>query len=116
MSKYRVTKKEMKERYGKALIDIGNGTLQSMLTYCPPQAYSTRAEGWACDYYEIDGICLCDGYDPVGKKLFTYDEREAFEKAARNILDREWEYEKRKPLLDNLIADFVGTAKTKLKM
>lgn len=90
---------------------IGNGNLQYMLNYVRPFAYSTRAEGWACDYYDVgNGIVLCDGYAPIGKKV-NFDIMDAFDKKAKEIWEEfHWDDpEKCQKMLKNLIADFVGT-------
>ena len=31
-------------------------------------AYSSRAEGWACDYYTIDNVLISTGYAPLEAK------------------------------------------------
>lgn len=116
MGKYETTKKAIYEKYGKANVySIGNCNLQNMLNYEYPFAYSTRVEGWACDYYDVGkGIILCDGYDPIGKKV-SFDTMRLFDEKAREILD-EFRYDgdgKAKQMLTNLIADFVGTIKGK---
>lgn len=111
MSKYKATRKEIKERYD--VYSIGNGNLQYLLNYKYPFAYSTRAEGWACDYYDVGkGIVLCDGYAPIGKKI-KFDTMSMFDQKAKEILD-EFRYDgdgKAEQMLNNLIADFVGTIK-----
>lgn len=114
MGKCRATRKEIKNRYGSANVySIGNCKLQHLLTYLDPFAYSTRAEGWACDYYDIGkGIVLSDGYAPIGKKV-DFDLMRLFDEKARQIWD-EYHYtnpDKAKWMIGNLIADFIGTIK-----
>lgn len=111
MGKYKITRREIKERY--EVYCIGYGNLQYLLKYISPFAYSTRAEGWACDYYYVDkGVVLCDGYAPIGKKV-NFDTMRFFDEKAREI----WEeyhyadYEKCEQLITNLLADFIRTIK-----
>lgn len=114
MGKYRTTRKAIKETYGAANVySVGYANLQHMLKYINPFAYSTRAEGWACDYYDIGkGVVLSDGYAPIGKKI-DYDVMRLFDDKAREIWD-ELHYtdsEKCEKLIGNLVADFIGTIK-----
>ena len=68
MEKYKVTKKVIRQSYDK-ILSIGYCDLQHLLKYETPFAYSTRAEGWACDYYNIDGVIISTGYAPIGKNI-----------------------------------------------
>lgn len=68
--------------------DCGYCALQTVLNYEQPFAYSVRREGWACDYYNIDGIVVSTGYAPHGKKEIPYEVCEKYEKLAMNK-DRE---------------------------
>ena len=112
--KDKITRKKVRETYGNANIySIGNCNLQYLLKYLSPFAYSTRVEGWACDYYDVGkGIILCDGYAPIGKKV-DFDTMRFFDEKAREI----WEeyhytdYEKCERLITNMLADFIGTIK-----
>ena len=79
-----------------------------------PNYYSTRVEGWACDYYEIDGLCICEGYSPVGKQIMSYDECKSFRDSAERI-GKFTPYNKELDELANLLKDFVATIKEKLK-
>lgn len=89
MAKYKATRQDIKSRYN--VLAVGDGRADRLLTYETPFAYSTRAEGWACDYYLIDAdndIVISTGYAPTGKKincntLRIYDEK------ARIIRDNE---------------------------
>ena len=109
--KYKTTRKEIKERYD--VYCIGNGNLQFLLKYITPFGYSTRAEGWACDYYDVGkGIVLCDGYAPIGKKV-NFDTMRFFDEKAKEIWEEYYytDYEKCEQLITNLLADFIGTIK-----
>jgi hypothetical protein len=54
--------------------------LQTLLVHEIPWAYSVRREGWACDYYDIDGVIISTGYTPHGKKRIPYEICRKYEK------------------------------------
>ena len=112
--KIKVTRKYMKETYGNANIYcIGYCNLQHLLRFEEPFAYSTRAEGWACDYYELPGnVIISTGYAPIGKDV-NYNIQRQFDDAAREILCNEYSIDNSRERLNNLIADFVGVIKAK---
>ena len=84
--KFKTTKKAMKEIYYR-ILSVPYCELQSLLNYEEPIAYSTRAEGWACDYYYIDGVLISTGYSTIGSKntKCDYDMMQEYEKQARVI-------------------------------
>jgi hypothetical protein len=63
MNKIKTTKKEMRQNH--FILGVGYCTMQNLLYYYEPVAYSVRLEGWACDYYDIDGIIISMGYSPL---------------------------------------------------
>jgi hypothetical protein len=72
MVKLKATKKEMREGY-YYILSVGYCDMQSLLRERQPFAYSSRAEGWACDYYEIDGVLISEGYAPLSNKNMKCD-------------------------------------------
>ena len=117
--KYKTTKKEMRNMYGKNLVYVPSGTMQIFDWILSPNSYSTRVEGWACDYYELGSICISEGDSPVGKRAMDYEECLPFRKATDDFYDRyvrgEITADERKQLLQNLLNDFVGTIEGKLE-
>lgn len=110
MSKYRTTKKAMKESYDK-IICASYCSLQNLLRFQEPFAYSTRAEGWACDYYDVDGILISTGYSPLDKKgrtKSTYDICRKYDEAAREI-ESNWSlsYEEQKEKVNSLLMEYI---------
>lgn len=112
--KYKIGKREMCRN--NVVINIGNGNLQNLLRGKSPEAYSTRIEGWACDYYRIPrNIVLCDGYDTCGRNIITSEEREFWDKKAERIWNNyDLSSETQHKLVDNLLADFAGTIEGRL--
>ena len=87
--KSKFTRKEIKENYN-IILEVGYCNLQNLLKYKEPFGYSTRAEGWACDYYELNnGVCVSTGYAPIGKgKQVSKEVFKKYDDKARKLLDR----------------------------
>ena len=81
--KAKVTKKEIIKRFENVLI-VHSWELQNLLYFISPFAYATRAEGWACDFYEIGNFCLSSGDSPAGTKQ-NRDLEKIFEAKAKKI-------------------------------
>ena len=113
--KARISKREMQRAYGKRLINIGNGVMSSVFRFKPANYYSVRREGWACDYWEIDGLCFCDGDAPIGNELMVYAERKEWADAADRIMNERIDYEAKVKKVNHLLKDFIGTCKTRLE-
>ncbi len=109
MSKYRTAKKAMKESYDK-IICVGYCNLQSLLRFQEPFAYSIRAEGWACDYYDIDGVLISTGYAPIDSRRTksTYDICRKYNDAALKICnDYSLSYEEQREKVNNLLMEYI---------
>jgi len=65
--KFKATKKLMNQNYYRVM-SVGYCHAQHLLWYEEPIAYSTRAKGWACDYYDVDGVLISTGYAPLSSK------------------------------------------------
>ena len=72
MIKLKATKKEMREGY-YYILSVNYCSMQSLLREQRPFAYSTRAEGWACDYYEVNDVLISEGYAPLTSKNMKKD-------------------------------------------
>lgn len=113
MSKYRTTKKAIMKEYYNYIIGTGYCNLQYLLRYHEPFAYSTRVEGWACDYYEIDGVLISTGYSPIDSKRTkaSYDMIHNYNESARKIANN---YElietEKKEQIDCLLSTFINEA------
>ena len=93
-------KKDIKEGYYK-IIRVGYCNMQNLLAYKSAFAYSTRVEGWACDYYDIGGICISTGYSPIGNLQLDDNLTREYEQKASGQSD-ERRSELLKELLDTL--------------
>lgn len=105
--KFKATKKEMREGY-YTIIQASN--IDMLLRYNSPIAYSTRAEGWACDYYDIGGILISTGYAPLkgrGSKT-NYEIETQYNNQARAIQENyDTTYEDRKEATQKLLREYV---------
>lgn len=107
--KLRATKKEIKNGYNK-IVKIGYCQAQTLLSNSEPFAYSTRAEGWACDYYNVDGVCISTGYAPIESKNTTanYDTIKKYELKAQNICNNHnGHWDEKKQLITELLKKFI---------
>lgn len=107
--KFKVTKKEMKSNYNR-IIKVGYCNAQFLLKYIEPIAYSTRAEGWACDYYDINGVLLSTGYAPIESKNTnsSYEIVKRYDNMAREIAcNYALNYEEQKAQVSMLLQSFV---------
>ena len=103
--KFKTTKKAIKDGYSK-ILSIGYCGAQSLLRYTEPVAYSTRIEGWACDYYDIDGVCISTGYNTIGQQVDRY-KLSAYEHTASEINASAMSYEDKKREVNALLSQFI---------
>lgn len=98
--KLKATKKQMKDNFYR-IISIGYCDAQYLLKYEKPFAYSAGIYGWACDYYDIDGVLISTGYSTIGNKNTkdNYKIIEEYEKKASKLDNKE----KNRQLLKELI-------------
>ncbi len=66
MNKIKATRKDMSQNY--RIASIGYCDAQHLLGYKSPFAYTCGASGWTADYYDIDGVLISTGYDPIKAK------------------------------------------------
>lgn len=105
--KFKTTKKEMKSRYDQI---AGISDAQFLLKFEEPIAYSTRVEGWACDYYDIEGVLISVGYAPLDsrKTKCDYTLVHGYDEQARNIInDYDKSYEQKKEEVTQLLRQFI---------
>jgi hypothetical protein len=107
--KIKTTKKEMNRNY-RQIISIGYCNAQWLLKYKEPIAYSTRLEGWACDYYDIDGVLISTGYAPLTARNThsNYDIVRCYNEQAQEIAcNCSLSYEERQAQVNALLKEYV---------
>ena len=107
--KTKTTKKAIKDRYSN-ILGLSYHGLQYLLKYQEPFAYSVRAEGWACDYYYIDGLLVSTGYSPLKDKNvnYNYNTMNKYEEMARDIANNySMDWELRKEYINILLLEYI---------
>jgi len=106
--KLKATKKELKEGYND-IVTIGYCDAQYLLQFISPFSYCTRAEGWACDNYDIDGVLVSTGYAPIQGKHFDCDTLSLYEAKAMAIARRSISYKARARATGRLLKKLIAT-------
>lgn len=109
MSKYKSTKKAIRSNASKIAM-IGYCNAQNLLKFEEPFAYSERAEGWACDYYDIDGVIISTGYAPLANSNThcNYDIVKKYDDQALKITcDYSLTWEQQKEQITELLHEFI---------
>lgn len=108
--KYKTTQKEVKAAYDRVL-SVGYCTLQHLLNYKAPVAYTTRREGWGSDIYELTpGLAISTGYASFGKgKQISYETLRKYDDKAMDLLYRYrgFKHHVITDRLDKLILEFI---------
>lgn len=101
--KLKTTKKDIKNHYN-TILKVGYCNIQTLLKGQDAFAYSCGVYGWSCDYYDIDGVCISTGYNPIGEQV-DFDLCRQFEQKAKEVKYNTWEQYKQdlNILLDNFI-------------
>ena len=108
--KTKVTLKEIRNGYN-TILSINYCGLQTLLNHKSPFAYNCGLYGWNCDFYDVDGVCLCTGYRSIGirpdyKLIKLYEQ-----KAEKLNLNRNLSYEVIERRMTKLLSEFVAKAK-----
>ena len=106
--KFRVTQKEIKANFSK-IISVPYCSLQNLLNYESPVAYTSRREGWAADIYDMgSGVAIATGYAPFGNIRPAYEFRERYEtKAAAIRYNYRLSWEEQREKLRQLAKEFI---------
>ena len=90
--KFRATKKEIKKYYGDDVFAVGYCGACDLLRGCDAFAYSAGVYGWSCDYYKLNGVIICTGYNTIGRdanKITNIYEEKA--RAVSNDYSMKWQ-------------------------
>ena len=92
------------------IIGIGYCNAQHLLAYTKEFGYSAGSNGWACDYFEIDNICISTGYGYIHNvnAKYEYDTLREFENKAEAIrYDNNIKWEDKQEQVNQLLKEFV---------
>lgn len=106
--KLKTTKTQIKNNFIN-VYSIGYCDIQYLTYYKKPFAYSNSVYGWACDYYEIENVCLSTGYNPIGQNVDYKILRKYELKAQKIVLDYNTDYKIREKKVNKLLIEFIKT-------
>lgn len=101
--KFRTTRKAVKENFSK-VISVGYCSLQKLLTYESPVAYTCNA-----DIYAFGNVAIITGYCPFGDDV-NYNLCREYEKRAEVLQDLGRPYAERKAEAEALVKEFIAKA------
>jgi hypothetical protein len=95
------------------ILSVGAGDLEQLLLYKNAIAYSTRVEGWACDYYDFDGVLISTGYSPLKEKntVYNYVQIREYNQKAYEINSSSRPYKEREIAVNELLSEFINSVK-----
>ena len=102
--KFKTTRKDIKNHYGKDVYYVRMSNPKFLLG--EPQAYITRVEGWACDVWIFDRLCITEGYSPMGIAV-DFDLCREYEEKARKIYKNNWTYKRKETEIKKLCDKFI---------
>ena len=105
--KYQTTNKAINKGYLK-VCRLGYCTVQNLLTFQNPIAYTAGVYGWNSDIYDFGTVAISTGYRPTGENV-NYEIVEKYEKEAEKInMDYSKKYDERKTAINHLLAAFIA--------
>ena len=108
--KSQITKTAVKNNFN-SILSLGYCDVQYLTYFQRPFGYSCGVNGWSCDYYDIDGVCLSTGYSPIGANV-DYQLMIKFEKKAQKIvLDYNIKYDLKAKKVNKLLNEFINLSK-----
>ena len=108
--KLKTTKNQVKNSFVN-ILSLGYCDIDNLTRYKNPFAYSSGVYGWSCDYYNIDGVCLSTGYDPIGQNVDYKLVRKYEAKAQKICLDYNLDYKIREKRVNKLLIEFINKVK-----
>lgn len=107
--KFKTTQKAIKNGYVN-VISVGYCSLQHLLDYAEPIAYTSGRNGWGADVYDFGITAIATGYSPFGNinpgyALCNKYDNKALELRGDYTLRRD--YKALKKALDDLIEEFI---------
>lgn len=104
--KFQTTRKAVKGYFSK-VISVGYCSLQNLLTYEMPIAYTKGVYGWNADVYAFGDVAIVTGYRPFGDNV-DYNLCKEFEERAKALRDLGRPYAERQAEAKALVKDFIA--------
>jgi hypothetical protein len=111
VNKIKVSKRAMRENY--YILRAGYCKAQYLLKGIDPVAYSVGVYGWACDYYDVEGVVISTGYDPLSSKNIkaSYEMINDYDDKARLIYGDGGNYQQKIDAIKALRHEFINKVK-----
>lgn len=106
--RFRTTRKAVEGNFSK-IISVGYCSLQRLLTFETPIAYTRGVYGWNADIYAFGNVAIVTGYRPFGDSV-DYDLCKEYEERAKNLRDLSRPYADRKAEAEALVEEFIAKA------
>jgi hypothetical protein len=106
--KFKTTRKAVEENFAK-VISVGYCSLQKLLTYETPIAYTRGVYGWNADIYTFGNVAIVTGYRPFGEDV-DYSLCKEYEEKAAALRDLGRPYAERKAEAEALVKEFIAKA------
>jgi hypothetical protein len=103
--KTKVTNKKIRETFSK-VYSLGYCKLQELFNAIDPFAYNCGVNGWNCDFYEIDNVCISTGYNAIGESI-NYNIIEKYQNKIYDIQRKTLNYLERKEEYNKLLHEFI---------
>lgn len=112
MAKIKTTQKAIKKCFSK-VIKVPYCGAHCLLQWTSADYYTTRAEGWAADIYDIDGVAIVTGYQPFGGYSIDHKTLHRLERKAMAIWSyrNKWHYNRKKAEVKKLLNKAIEAAK-----
>jgi hypothetical protein len=108
--KAKVTKSSVKQSFNN-ILSFGYCDIDYLTKYKNPFAYSCGVNGWACDYYDIEGVCLSTGYSPIGSDVDYKLLRKYELKAQKIVTNYDMKYDLKVKKVNKLLIEFINKTK-----
>jgi hypothetical protein len=111
VNKIKVSKKVMRDNY--YILGVSYCGAQHLLKGVDPVAYSVGVYGWACDYYDVEGVIISTGYSPLSSKNIkaSYEMIKDYDDKARLIYDNGGNYQQKIDAIKTLRHEFINMVK-----
>jgi hypothetical protein len=107
--KFKTTKKEIMDNYS-SIIKTGYCSIQYLLRYVEPSAYTCGSDGWNADIYLIKNVAIVTGYKPFGNIVPGYEVNKHYDDLAIAIVNERITWQEQKEQLNMLIDDYIKAA------
>ena len=108
--KFKTTRKNIVAMFPR-LLGVDYCSMQYLLYFKSPVAYTCGVYGWNFDLYNVGGVGIATGYRNMPGKRVDYETLRDYEGRAEKIVhDYKMPYEEREAAVNSLLADFINKA------